>query len=57
MNNNTTARISLRASENVSTIEQQILGQIKREGAGQFYNIEQQPTPPAATPAPKKAHS
>lgn len=43
MNNKTTAEAPLRASETVSVLEQQILGLIKRDGAGQFYNIEQVP--------------
>ncbi len=48
MNNDTTARAPLRVSENVSVLEQQIAGLIKREGAGQFYNVE--PTDPVVQP-------
>lgn len=40
MNNETTSKVPLRTSESVNVLEQQILGLIKRDGAGQFYNVE-----------------
>ena len=40
MNNHTTAKMPLRPSENVDTLHQQILGNIKRDGQGQFYTVE-----------------
>jgi len=40
MNNHTTARLPLRPSENVDVLYQQILGNIKREGQGQFQTVE-----------------
>lgn len=40
MNNLTTATAPLRASETVDVITQQILGNIKRDGQGQFYTVE-----------------
>lgn len=46
MNNKTTASLPLRVSETVSVLEQQILGNIKREGAGQFENVVQAPVAP-----------
>ena len=46
MNNKTTARLPLRASETVDVLEQQILGLIKREGAGQFENVDRAPVAP-----------
>jgi len=40
MNNKTTSTAPLRASETVNVLTQQILGLIKREGAGQFENVQ-----------------
>lgn len=40
MNNNTTARLPLRSSESVDVLYQQILGNIKRDGQGQFRTVE-----------------
>lgn len=40
MNNETTGKLPLRASESVTVLEQQILGNIKRDGSGPFYNVE-----------------
>lgn len=38
-NNKTTAQATLRTSETVDVLTQQILGLIKREGSGQFENV------------------
>jgi hypothetical protein len=38
-NNKSTAEMSLRANECVEVLYQQILGNIKRDGQGQFYNV------------------
>lgn len=48
MNNKTTATAPLRASEMVDVLSRQISGLIKREGAGQFENVQ-----PAAEPVAK----
>jgi len=40
MNNHTTARMPLRPSESVDVLYQQILGNIRRDGSGQFYTVE-----------------
>ncbi len=40
MNNLTTAKAPLRASETVDILAQQILGNIRRDGNGQFYVVE-----------------
>lgn len=40
INNYTTARLPLRPSESVDILHQQILGNIKRDGQGQFHNVE-----------------
>jgi hypothetical protein len=40
MNNKTTASQPLRASETIEVLNKQILGEIKRDGAGQFESIE-----------------
>lgn len=40
MNNHTTARMPLRASETVDVLYQQIMGNINRDGSGQFYTVE-----------------
>jgi hypothetical protein len=40
MNNHTTATAPLRSSESVDILTQQILGNIKRDGHGQFYVVE-----------------
>ena len=40
MNNYTNTRLPLRASETTDILYQQILGNIKRDGAGQFYTVE-----------------
>lgn len=40
MNNHTTATAPLRPSETVDILTQQILGNIKRDGHGQFYVVE-----------------
>lgn len=40
MNNWTTAHAPLRACETVDILTQQILGNIKRDGSGQFYVVE-----------------
>jgi len=40
MNNKTTATAPLRASETVDILSQQILGNIERDGQGQFYTVE-----------------
>lgn len=38
-NNKSTATAPLRANECVDVLYQQILGNIKRDGQGQFYNV------------------
>lgn len=40
MNNKTTATAPLRPSESVDVLYQQILGNIKRDGNGQFYEVK-----------------
>jgi hypothetical protein len=40
MNNLTTATAPLRASETVDVLTQQIMGNIRRDGHGQFYVVE-----------------
>ena len=40
MNNHTTSRMPLRSSETVDVLYQQILGNIRRDGSGQFYTVE-----------------
>jgi hypothetical protein len=40
MNNKTTATAPLRPSETVDVLMQQILGNIARDGQGQFYTVE-----------------
>jgi len=52
MNNQTTAKAPLRASETVNVLKQQIEGTIKREGAGQFVNVE--PSKPTKKKTAKK---
>jgi hypothetical protein len=39
-NNKSTAEMPLRANECVDVLYQQILGNIKRDGQGQFRNVE-----------------
>ena len=40
MNNQTTATAPLRPSESVDVLVQQILGNIRRDGNGQFYTVK-----------------